>query len=77
MSYLAHHKDFANVSQATRVETKPGFWRRVFNAMVDARQRQADRQIAYYLRQSGGRLTDDIERKVARDLGCVGFGSRC
>lgn len=77
MSYLAHRKDFGAAEQVKETDVKPGLWRRIFNAMIDARQRQADRQIAYYLRQSGGRLTDDIERKVARDLGCMGFGSRC
>ncbi len=45
-----------------------GFWQRLFASMIESRQRQADRQIANYLRTHGGRLTDEAERDIERLL---------
>ena len=45
---------------------RPGFFKRVLKAMVEARQRQAEREIAQYLAMTGGKLTDDIERTIER-----------
>lgn len=42
------------------------FFRRVLDAMVEARQRHAEREIAQYLTMTGGKLTDDIERTIER-----------
>ena len=41
-------------------------WRRLFDAMITARQIEADREIARYLELSGGKLTDNIEREIER-----------
>jgi hypothetical protein len=32
----------------------------------ESRQRQADREIGRYIRDNGGRLTDNIEREIER-----------
>jgi hypothetical protein len=40
--------------------------RRFFDAMMASRQRQVDREIARYIRDNGGRLTDNIEREIER-----------
>jgi hypothetical protein len=45
---------------------RPGFFTRVLNAMVEARQRHAEREIAQYLTMTGGRFTDDVERAIER-----------
>jgi hypothetical protein len=45
---------------------RPGFFTRVLNAMVEARQRHAEREIAQYLTLTGGKLTDDVERTIER-----------
>ena len=43
-----------------------GLLRRFFDAMMASRQRQVDREIARYIRDNGGRLTDNIEREIER-----------
>jgi len=43
-----------------------GLLRRFFDAMMESRQRQVDREIARYIRDNGGRLTDSIEREIER-----------
>ena len=43
-----------------------GLFRRMLDAMIASRQRQADREIARFLRGRGCRLTDDIEREIER-----------
>jgi hypothetical protein len=35
-------------------------------ALMEARQRQADREIARYLAASGGKITDEAEREIER-----------
>lgn len=51
-------------------EDKPrrGIWRSLFAAIVRSRQRQADLEIARYLEMTGGKLTDSVERDIARHL---------
>jgi hypothetical protein len=74
MAYVATHRDLPS---AIRAETpragadkvvKPGFWRRFYDALLDARQRQANRELSQFLVRSGGRLTDDIEREMSQRL---------
>jgi hypothetical protein len=36
--------------------------------MFESRQRRADRQIAGFIARSGGRLTDDLERRMMQRL---------
>jgi hypothetical protein len=36
--------------------------------MVKSRQRQTDREIARFVARSGGRLTDDMERRLTQYL---------
>jgi hypothetical protein len=46
--------------------------RRVFGALLKAmdesRQRQVEREIANYVALRGGRMTDSLEREIARRL---------
>ena len=39
---------------------------RIVGAIVVSRQRQAEREIARYLRDSGGKITDQAEREIER-----------
>jgi len=48
--------------------SKPGILRRIVQAMFEWRQAQADREIARFLARSGGRLTDDMERRLTEHL---------
>ena len=43
---------------------KPGFWARLGAAIMQARIRQAEREIAVYLDRNGGRFTDQMERRI-------------
>jgi hypothetical protein len=43
-----------------------GLWTRLLNAVVEARTRQAERQIAQFIELRGGALTDDVERQIER-----------
>lgn len=46
---------------------KPSLFRRLVNAMIAARQRQVDREVAHYLIDSaGGKFTDQAEREIER-----------
>ena len=45
---------------------KPGFWSKLYRAMATSRQRQAEREIALYLHNIGGKFTDDAEREIER-----------
>jgi hypothetical protein len=43
---------------------KPSFWKRLQNAIIQARMRQVEREIAVYLELNGGRFTDQVERRI-------------
>jgi hypothetical protein len=74
MTYAAHHGDFVpyvGAKASTRsnaVANKAGILRRIFDAIFESRQKQADRDIARFLARSGGRFTDDIEREITQRL---------
>ena len=48
--------------------SKPGILRRIVQVMFEWRQAQADREIARFIARSGGRLTDDMERRLTQHL---------
>ena len=48
----------------TSPRTRRGFFRRLVDAMMLARQRQAEREIARYLNTS--KFTDEAEREIER-----------
>jgi hypothetical protein len=45
---------------------KPGFFARLLAAMQLSRQRQAEREVAMYLANAGGKFTDEAERVIER-----------
>ena len=57
-----------NSASSGNSDHKPGLLRRIVRAMVESRQRQTDREIARFLARSGGRLTDDMERRLTQYL---------
>jgi len=44
--------------------SQPGPLQRLVRAVMAARQRQADLQIARYIERNGGRMTDALERGI-------------
>jgi len=57
-----------------------GILGRVFSALLEAmresRRRQAEREIAKYLALRGGRMTDSLEREIARRLFTLDWSHR-
>ena len=56
---------YPKASTTTRASRR-GLLQRIFDAMVASRQRQAEREIARYLQNAGGKITDDAEREIER-----------
>jgi hypothetical protein len=74
MSYAAHRKDFGRLvspapSEHEPIAKKPSILRRIFDAIMDSRQNDVDRQVARFLAARGTKtLTDDLEREVSHRL---------
>lgn len=45
---------------------RSGLLRRVWNVLYESRERAAGREIERFVARSGGRLTDDLERRIAQ-----------
>jgi hypothetical protein len=56
MTYAANYRHFG--------PCKPGIMRRIFGAIFETRQEQIEREVTRFVTQSGGRITDDIEREI-------------
>ena len=50
----------------TSAGSRRSVWRRLLDALIDARMRRAEQEIALYLERTGGKLTDDVEREIER-----------
>jgi hypothetical protein len=74
MSYAAHRREFGafvsgSPANGETLAKRPGFLRRIFDAFMQSRQRDIDRQVARFLAaRSGGTLTDDLEREISHRL---------
>ena len=71
MSYAAHHKDFCSFvpTNVEAVAKEAGILRCIFDAFMESRQRDVDRQVARFLAaRSGGTLTDSLEREISQRL---------
>jgi hypothetical protein len=74
MSYAAHRRDFGSLvselpSKGAALPKGAGILRRIFDALMQSRQRDVDRQITRFLAaRSGGTLTDDLEREISHRL---------
>ena len=55
------------VPAATRPR-KPGLMRRLLNTLFEAREKHAQRAVDEFIAQSGGRLTDSIEREIGERI---------
>ena len=66
MSVLAHAANFAD--RRTITIHQPGPFRRVLRRYLQWRQRRVEHDIAIRLGLTGGRLTDEIERRMTERL---------
>src|SRR5215467_1673619 len=70
MTYAANYRDFGSYfrhkdsTKSSPDANKPGILRRIFGAIFETRQEQIEREVARFVARSGGRITDDIERKI-------------
>ena len=64
MAYVSTVTGSRELAQPGVSAPRRSLWQRLFDAMVTARQAQAEREIAYYLERIGGKFTDDIEREI-------------
>lgn len=54
------------VPAAEAAPKKPSLWSRIVKAIVEARERQVEREIGRLIERGGGRITDQIERSIER-----------
>ena len=72
MTYSAHPSDFHSAvpySPARRlVARRRSLWRVIFEAMMGAHQRDAQREIDRFIARSGGKFSDSLEREIGERL---------
>jgi hypothetical protein len=74
MSYLARPNEFIPCGERRPVHggdgvaPRLGLLRRIYDAVYRSRQTQTERVVAAYLESTGGRFTDDIERRLTDRL---------
>jgi hypothetical protein len=68
MAFFSHALSPSDTSLAPASRTRPSLFARFLAAMIESRQRQAEREIARYVSLNGGKLTDDMERGIERIL---------
>ena len=56
----------ATAETLSRAPEGEGFFTRLIRAVHDAQTRRAEREIARFIESRGGRMTDDLERKIER-----------
>jgi hypothetical protein len=64
MAYVSTVTNSHELTRGGASAPSRGLWSRIFDAMVAARQSQAEREIAFYVERIGGKFTDDIEREI-------------
>ena len=66
MTTTTYHRGLTAAPSSSRpAAAKPGFLQRAYGRLVAARHRRAEQLIAHYIERQGGRMTDDLERKIA------------
>jgi hypothetical protein len=71
MAYARSAHEFRDLTArdlTVDVAARRGFFRRVFDAIVEGRRRNAEREIEAFLQGRGKYLTDDTEREITRIL---------
>jgi hypothetical protein len=66
---LGFDLDAMDATQVVQAPQKPGMFARFMTALMESRQRAADREIERYIALRGGRLTDETEREISRRFG--------
>jgi hypothetical protein len=70
MTYAVNHKTFASwfgrkaITMNDTVASEGGILLRILDVIFESHERHADREITPFVAQSGGALTDGIERQI-------------
>jgi hypothetical protein len=64
MTYAPHPSAFVSCRESEPATRRPGLLRRLYDALLESREKEAERVVAAYLERTGGRFTDDIERRL-------------
>ena len=64
MTAMSVTKNLDPARPLVREARRPGLWARLRHAMANARLERSEREIASFLQQNGGRLTDQLERRI-------------
>ena len=85
MAYVARPSDFHGAQPYTAAPAAPAvsplpaprrrFWLRLIDRVLDARQRDAEQEVAQYLARRG-KLTDSMEREIADRFMTGNWGPR-
>jgi hypothetical protein len=62
-THTAHLRDFVPVEAPRRARS---LWRAIYDVLVESRRTAAERQVAVYLHDIGGKFTDRSEREIER-----------
>ena len=62
----AHLNAFVAPADTVERPARLGLFQLVVRALVDARRRQADREVTRLIERSGGRMTDALERQIEK-----------
>ena len=73
MAYVPCCRDLTAVAPQPSAP-RSGLLRRLWNALYESRERAAEREIERFVARNGGRLTDDLERRIAQRF--IGDDSR-
>jgi len=69
MTYIAHDARLvpaAFENNPSQKAPKQSLWHKLMKSLVQARQLQAEREIARFISLNGGALTDSLEREISR-----------
>lgn len=61
-----HFRDYASPVRVSGASAKAGFFARLMRSLQDARMKQAEREVERLIEARGGRLTDDVERRITQ-----------
>lgn len=56
----------AHAETLSKTDDRPSLFTRVARALHEAQTRRAEREIARFIESRGGRMTDDLERKIEK-----------
>ena len=71
-----HERDFTKTTDVAEKPAPKPLLRRFLDALMESRQRAADREIARYIALNGGQLTDETERRIQSYLRDGAFSNR-